>query len=77
MRFDNAGRKLAADKMYVWDAESVALAEQPAGQVGADHIKMMRLMVSAPVEVVLRVRGADQLVDELSYIAKCIERATR
>ena len=77
LRFDNAGRKLAADKMYVWDAESVALAEQPAGQVGADHIKMMRLMVSAPVEVVLRVRGADQLVDELSYIAKCIERATR
>jgi hypothetical protein len=31
--------------------------------------------VSTPIEVTLKVRGADALIDEVIYVAKCIERA--
>ncbi len=53
----------------------MALAKHPSGQIGADHIKLMRVMVSTPIEVTLKVRGADALIDEVIYVAKCIERA--
>ena len=70
------GEKLRAEQRYYWDTESVALAKAAAGQIGADHIKLMRVMASSPVEVALKVRNTDELLDEIIYITKCLERAT-
>ena len=75
LRFDNVGEKLLAEEYYHWDQESMALVKHPSGQIGVDHIKLMRVMVSTPIEVTLKVRGADALIDEVAYIAKCVERA--
>ena len=75
LRFDNTGKKLEADEKYHWNQESVALAKHPSGQIGADHIKLMRVMVTTPIEVTLKVKGVEKLIDEVLYIAKCIERA--
>ena len=75
LRFDNVGEKLLAEEYYHWDQESMALVKHPSGQIGADHIKLMRVMVSTPIEVTLKVRGVDALIDEVIYVAKCIERA--
>ena len=76
LRFDSDGEKLRAEQRYYWDTESVALAKAAAGQIGADHIKLMRVMASSPVEVALKVRNTDELLDEIIYITKCLERAT-
>ena len=76
LRFDTDGEKLMPDRRYYWDEEQVALAKADAGRVGADHIKMMRLMVSGPAELSLKVQGADALIDEIGYISKCLERST-
>ena len=35
----------------------------------------MRVMVTTPIEVALKVKGVEKLIDEVLYIAKCIERA--
>ena len=45
-----------------------------AGKVGAEEIKMMRLMLSADLELVLRVKNTEQMMPELSYIAKTLNQ---
>lgn len=75
LRFDNKGRKLAADKNYYWDQESMALAEHPDGKIRADHIKLMRVMVTTPIEVTLKVRNIDGLIDEVLFVSRCIDRS--
>ena len=50
LRFDTDGEKLSAEQRYYWDEEQVALAKANAGRIGANHIKMMRLMASGPAE---------------------------
>ena len=76
LRFDTDGEKLLVEGRYFWDEEQAALSKAAAGRVGADHIKMMRLMASGPAELALKVQGADALVDEVLYISRCLERAT-
>ena len=76
LRFDTDGEKLLADGHYYWDEEQAALAKAGAGRIGADHIKMMRLMASGPAELSLKVQGADKLIDEVLYVARCMEKAT-
>ena len=74
LRFDTDGEKLLAEGRYYWDEEQVALAKAQAGRIGADHIKMMRLMASGPAELSMKVQGVDGLIDEILYIAKCLEK---
>jgi len=76
LKFDTDGEKLLADGHYYWDEEQAALGKATAGRIGADHIKMMRLMASGPAELSMKVNGADALIDEVLYISRCMERAT-
>lgn len=75
LRFDTNGEKLKADQRYYWDSESMALAPANAGRISAEHIKLMRVMVSGASELALKVKGAEDLIDEILYIVKCAERA--
>ncbi len=75
LKYDTSGEKLSADLRYVWDVENSALAPHELGHVGADHIKMMRVMVSTPLEVAMKVTGYGDLMDEILYIVKCAEKA--
>ena len=76
LHFDTDGEKLLADGRYYWDEEQAALAKAGMGRIGADHIKMMRLMASGSAELSLKVQGADKLIDEVLYVARCIEKVT-
>lgn len=75
LRFDTNGEKLKADQRYYWDSESMALAPANAGRISAEHIKLMRVMVSGASELALKVKGVEDLIDEILYIVKCAERA--
>ena len=75
LKFDTMGAKLSPELRYIWDVENVALAPHEMGRVGADHIKMMRVMASTPLEVAMKVAGYGDLMDEISYIVKCAEKA--
>lgn len=75
LRFDTNGEKLKPDQRYYWDSESMALAPANAGRISAEHIKLMRVMVSGCSELALKVKGADDLIDEILYVVKCAERA--
>ncbi len=75
LRYDTNGEKLQAEQRYYWDGESMALCPANAGRITAEHIKLMRIMVSGASELALKVKGADDLIDEVLYIVKCAERA--
>lgn len=77
LRFDANGDKLVADGRYYWDEESVALMPAKAGRINAEHIKLMRIMQTGQAELALKVKGADDLIDEILYIVKCVERSTK
>jgi len=76
LHFDTNGEKLVPEQRYYWDEEQAALAKASGGRIGADHIKLMRVMYAMPAEAALKVRGADKLIDEVAYIAKCVEKTT-
>ena len=77
LHFDTDGDRLKADSRYYWDEEQAALTKATAGRIGADHIKLMRLMASGPAELALKVQGADVLIDEVLFVARCMEKATK
>ncbi len=77
LRFDTDGEKLLAEGRYYWDEEQAALAKANGGRIGANHIKMMRLMASGPAELSMKVTGADALIDEVLYVARCLEKVTK
>ena len=76
LKYDVQGEKLSPENRYIWDVENVALAPHEMGRISAEHIKMMRVMASTPLEVAMKVSGYSDLMDEISYIARCAEKAT-
>ncbi|MCL1840060.1 DNA repair protein RecO [Candidatus Saccharibacteria bacterium] len=74
LRTDVLGDKLVENKKYGWDGQAQALKEYERGEISAEHIKLMRLMVSSPLKLVLNVKGAEKLVNELSYVVKAVNR---
>lgn len=67
---DNDGDKLAADLQYKWDAMEKTFTKWEMGEYGADEIKLLRLMLSAKLAVVARVKGVLKLVPRALVIAR-------
>lgn len=53
---DVSGEKLSADEHYMWDVVEEALRVHENGDFGANEIKLMRLMLTAKLEVISRVK---------------------
>ena len=76
LRVDTSGNKLRPDKTYSWNSADNALELSDGhGNITSDHIKLMRLMVSAPLALILNVQNTSSLTGDISYIAKCIAQA--
>lgn len=70
--FDTTGAKLRADETYVWNAYENALAPQSGGPLGAKEIKLMRLIVSTPLEIVGKVRGLSEMLPPVLEMARAV-----
>ena len=53
---DVGGMRLGVEKRYDWDAMQMAFSENERGEFTADEIKMLRLMATADLKVVRRVK---------------------
>lgn len=72
LRVDTSGNKLQSDKTYVWNSADSALElSNGHGNITSDHIKLMRLIVSAPLALVLNVQNTGPLTGDILYVAKC------
>lgn len=72
--YDASGARLQAETTYVWDSTENALRAEPRGNVGAEHIKLMRLILSNSLTVVARVRNLSDLLPPVNYIAKALNQ---
>lgn len=71
---DTNDNKLVETENYVWDAMDMALRAQPGGVIGANEIKLMRLMLISKLDLVSRVRGIETSLPEILYIAKALNK---
>ncbi len=71
---DVAGDKLDAETTYIWETYENALRAEPRGNITADHIKLMRLMLTSPLKTVIHVQNIKELLPEVLYIAKSVAK---
>ena len=69
---DVAGEKLAVDSLYEWDEMEEAFLAHAGGTYGADEIKLMRLMLSAKLEVISRVKCGEKTIRAVVRLARII-----
>ncbi|MBR3595301.1 DNA repair protein RecO [Candidatus Saccharibacteria bacterium] len=71
---DTDGHDLDSFKTYVWDSTESALREQLGGNVSAEEIKLMRLMLSNTLKTTSRVKDIAPHLPTILYIAKMINK---
>jgi DNA repair protein RecO (recombination protein O) len=70
LRTDVAGRPLASDKRYMYDASEKSLRPSEQGEIGADHIKLLRLIEAKPLVNLTQVGGIDEVIAECWLLAR-------
>lgn len=71
---DTNGDKLDAETIYTWDSYENALKKEPNGHISANHIKVMRLMLTSPLKTVIQVKEIGNLLPEILFIAKSVAK---
>ena len=71
---DTNGEKLSADKRYVWDSIEAGLSENPNGNIGADEIKIMRLMFTSKLALESNIKNLSEKIPVILYIAKAVNK---
>lgn len=71
---DTEGEKLREDGVYFWDVTESALHPAENGEISANEIKLMRLMLSSKLALVSRVRDIEPVLGSISYIAKALNK---
>ena len=69
---DSTGLKLQPDQTYLWDNLENALRPDTNGPIGANHIKLMRLMLVTPLAAVASVKSSGQLLPDILPIARSV-----
>ncbi len=62
---DGNGSKLLADMRYSYDVMEKAYLPKENGEYGAEEIKIMRLMTTADLKLVSRVRNLENWIDKI------------
>lgn len=68
---DVHGSPLNSDQTYIWDGLEAALRPDPDGPIGANEIKLARLLWSAKLQLVANIENVDNLVSRVdSFISR-------
>lgn len=67
---DVAGNKLAADKRYMYDVSERGLRLSDQGDIGADHIKLLRLMAVKSLDTLAQIGGLDAILPDCWLLAR-------
>lgn len=67
---DSNGHKLEADLAYRYDSSAKSLVIDAKGDIGAGHIKIMRLISVKPIKIVNQVAGMTGSLDECLFVAR-------
>lgn len=67
---DVEGEVLRADVKYCYDCENKALRRSAAGVLATNHIKLLRLLLSSPLSIVLKVKDVADFSEALLAVAR-------
>lgn len=67
---DYKGGRLESDKKYRYDTHEKGFIEDGRGQIGAEHIKILRLVSVKPLSVLVQVGGMDEYLPDCLYVAR-------
>lgn len=71
---DVDGEKLKPDVTYAWDTVDSAMRPYPTGKIHADEIKILRLMISSPLDIIARIENIEHYIPEVLFIAKSLNQ---
>jgi hypothetical protein len=71
---DTTGEKLSPDDRYYWDVAEMSLGKKENGEIGADEIKIMRLMTSSDIGVSERIIGIGDSLSAIIRIARAVNK---
>ena len=67
---DVDGQKLSPETTYRYDEAEQGLRSLAAGELGADHIKLLRLIATRPLKTLAQIGGVDLLLPVCSSVAR-------
>lgn len=70
--FDINGDKLQPDQNYHWNELEKALSPQSEGEIGAEEIKLLRLLSASSLSLMTKVNKINELIIPLKIIAKSL-----
>lgn len=70
MQRDYQGNKLEVDARYRYDSNEKGFIKSQNGEITADHIKVLRLAASQPLEIMVHVGGLASLLRDCVYVAR-------
>lgn len=70
--YDADGRKLSANETYEWNIMEKALVARESGEITADEIKLMRLMVTSELGVVAKIKNLESMLPKIYKIARSL-----
>jgi len=67
---DVNAEKLSPDKAYRYNVAERGLQIVEAGELVAEHIKLLRLIATRPLKVIVQIGGIDQIIGECLSVAR-------
>lgn len=70
LELDIDGQKVLADNKYRYDISENGLREIDSGELGADHIKLLRLIASKSLKILAQIGGIEEILPICLLVAK-------
>lgn len=70
LRIDVSGKSLDPERLYMYDQAEKALRAAEQGDIGADHIKLLRLIDAKSLEQITQIGGIESVIAECWLLAR-------
>ena len=67
---DNEGTKLSSNLMYRYDETEQGLRVVASGEIGPEHIKLLRLVATRPLKTLAQIGGIEPILDDCLMVAR-------
>lgn len=67
---DTSGDKLTAEDMYRYDETDQGFRKVPSGEIGAEHIKLLRLIATRPLKTLAQIGGLEDILGDVLMISR-------
>jgi DNA repair protein RecO (recombination protein O) len=67
---DTSGDKLTAEDMYRYDQTDQGFRKVAGGEIGAEHIKLLRLIATRPLKTLAQIGGLNEILSDCLMISR-------